>query len=74
MVGSVVVEIQVTQVRPIPGNLLEECAPLFGDERSAVVRWKGGEDLAALVGKTVRLRVALRAADLYALQFRNGAQ
>jgi hypothetical protein len=73
-VGSVAVEIQDAQGRPIPGYSLEECAPLFGDELSAIVRWKGGEDLAALVGKTVRLRFALRDADLYALQFKTGDQ
>jgi hypothetical protein len=73
-VGSVAVEIQDAQGRPLPGYALEDCAPLFGDELSAVVRWKGGEDLAPLVGRTVRLRFVLRDADLYALQFKTGDQ
>jgi hypothetical protein len=42
---------------------------LFGDEFDAVVKWKAGTDLTALRGKTIRLRVQLKDADLYALRF-----
>ena len=47
-------------------------ADLFGiaeDELAATVKWKNGADLAALRGKTIRLRVRLKDADLFALRF-----
>jgi hypothetical protein len=33
------------------------------------VKWKGQESVAALAGKPVRLRIVLRDADLYSVQF-----
>jgi hypothetical protein len=66
--GSVQVEIQDEQGRPVPGFALADMAPLFGDELDAPVAWKSGGDLSALIGKTVRFRFVLKDADLYALQ------
>jgi hypothetical protein len=55
--------------RPLPGFTLADMPELFGDEFDAVVKWKNGTDLTALRGKTIRLRVQLKDADLYALRF-----
>ena len=57
-----------------PGMTFKDCAAdcpeMIGDEIERVVAWKGGADVAKLAGKVVRLRFALRDADLYALRFR----
>jgi len=40
------------------------------NEISRPVTWKGASSLEKLAGKTVRLHVLLRNADVYAFQFR----
>lgn len=67
--GSLAVEIQDIDGRPIPGYELEQCVPQFGDEIERTVSWKGGADVSALAGQTVRLRFQLKDADLYAFRF-----
>ena len=67
--GSVRVELQDESGRPLPGFTLADMPELFGDEFAATVKWKAGSDLTALRGQTVRLRVQLKDADLYALRF-----
>lgn len=67
--GSVRIEVQDESGRPLPGLAGADMAPLFGDELGATVRWKSGSSLAALRGRTVRLRVELKDADLFALRF-----
>ncbi len=68
-VGSVRIEIQTDAGRPVPGFALADMPELFGDEFSAVATWKKGPALTALRGQTIRLRVQLKDADLYALRF-----
>ena len=68
--GSVRIELQDDDGRPIPGFSLAESAELYGDETEAIVRWAGGPNVAALSGKTVRLRMVLCDADIYSLRFR----
>ncbi len=67
--GSVQIELQDRQGRPLPGFAQNDMPPLYGDELETVVHWKAGNDLAKLMGQTVRLRVVLRDADLFALRF-----
>lgn len=67
--GSVRIEIQDADGRPIPGFELRQMSELFGDELAAVVAWKQGADLSALRHKPVRLRIQLKDADLFALRF-----
>jgi hypothetical protein len=66
--GSIRVELQDQAGRPIPGFALADCQELIGNEIERAVTWKGGS-LAALVGKTVRLRFVMKDADLYAMRF-----
>ena len=55
----------------IEGYRLEDCDMIHtSNEIDRVVKWRGRDDLAALTGRTVRLRVAFRDTDLYAFQFR----
>ncbi|NPV47145.1 MAG: hypothetical protein HPY69_09295 [Armatimonadetes bacterium] len=68
--GEVRVELQDAAGQPLPGFALEECAPIVGDEIEREVAWRGGPDVAALAGQVVRLRFALKDAELYSLRFR----
>jgi len=68
--GGVQVEIQDAQGTPIPGYSMEECPPIFGDSLRQIVRWEDvGGDVGPLAGRPVKLRIALRDADIYSLQF-----
>ena len=55
--------------QPIPGFTLDECPEIIGDQIERTVAWKGGSDLSSLSGKTVRMRVVLKDADLYSIRF-----
>ena len=68
--GSVRAEIQDEGGRPVEGFALADMAPWFGDELDAPMAWKQGGDVARLAGRPVRLRLALRDADVFAIQFR----
>jgi hypothetical protein len=67
--GSIQVEVQDGEGRPIEGLALADMAPWFGDGLDVALSWKSGGDLARLAGRPVRLRFALRDADLFALRF-----
>lgn len=67
--GSVAVEIQEASGVALPGFSLAEARELIGDEIEAPASWRAGSDLAPLEGRTIRLRIRLKDADLYALRF-----
>ncbi len=67
--GSLRVEVQDAQGRPLPGFGLDDMAPWFGDALDAPMAWRNGGDLARLAGHPVRLRFELKDADLFALRF-----
>ena len=69
--GSLRVEIQDVEGRPLEGRSLADSVEIFGDEIERVVSWSGGSDVSDLAGKPVRLRLALEEAHVYSLQFRN---
>jgi hypothetical protein len=46
------------------------CPEIIGDEIARVVARKAGPDVSRLAGQPVRLRFAMKDADLFALQFR----
>lgn len=70
--GSIRFEVQDAAGTPLPGFSLEDCDEVFGDATARVVRWAGGDDLSRLSGTPVRLRIALKDADLFTIQFRGG--
>ena len=75
MAGSIQIEIQDADGKPIPGFTLADCPSLFGNSVDYPVRFNGKADLGSLAGKPVRLRFVLKDADLYAffpVQLRNG--
>lgn len=67
--GSVRVEIQDEAGRAIEGYALEDCEEIYGDQLERVVCWKGGDNVANLAGRPVRLRFVMDDADIFALQF-----
>ncbi len=67
--GSIRVEIQDEEGRPIEGYSLDECPEIYGDSIQQVVSWKKGHDVSALEGRTVRLRFVVKDGDLYSLRF-----
>jgi len=69
-VGSVRVEILDEAMKPVPGFALGDSDEIYGDEIARTVSWKGNIDVSELTGKPVRLRFAMKDADLYALRFR----
>ncbi len=69
-IGFVRAEITDADGAVIPGFAMDDCEEIFGDEIEHVVSWKGGSDVGALAGKPVRLRFAMRDADLYSIRFR----
>jgi len=68
--GSVKVEVQDANGKPLPGFTLADAREQIGDEIERVVRWNSKADLAALSGQPVRLRFVMKDADLYSLRFR----
>ncbi|MEA3401397.1 MAG: hypothetical protein U9R79_09185, partial [Armatimonadota bacterium] len=70
--GSIQVELQDAEGRPLPGRELESCPPIYGDELARVVAWESGSDVGQWAGEPVRMRVRMSDADLYSFQFRDG--
>lgn len=66
--GSIRVEIQTPEGQALPGYTLQECPVIVGDSIERAVSWATTSDLTPLRGKTVRLRFALKDADLFALR------
>ena len=67
--GGIRIEIQDAKGKPVPGFTLADSEEHFGDSIQRTVVWKNGTDVSSLVGKAVRLRFALKDADLYAIKF-----
>lgn len=55
------------EVLDAPGYTLADCQPLTADATDAAVQWKAGKDFSALKGKSVRLKIELTRAKLYAV-------
>ncbi len=67
--GGIRIEIQDEAGKPIPGYSLEDAVEMIGNEIERAARWKAGNDVSQLIGRTVRLKFAVKDADLFALQF-----
>ena len=68
--GSLRFELQNEAGHAWSGYALEDSREIIGDQISRTVAWTGGTSVKALAGKVVRLRVVLKDADLFSLQFR----
>jgi hypothetical protein len=67
--GSVRVEIQEADGKPISGFALEDSVETIGNEIERAVEWKNGDEVSSLAGRRIRLRFVMQDADLYALRF-----
>ena len=67
--GSVRVELRDEDDRPLPGRSLAEADEIVGDAIDQRVAWKDDGNVSAWAGRTVRLHVVMREADLYSLSF-----
>jgi hypothetical protein len=67
--GGIRVEVQDEKGTPIPGFTLKDARETIGNEIERAAAWQGGEDVSALAGKAVRLRFAMKDADLFAFRF-----
>lgn len=67
--GWVRVEAQEESGRPVPGYALSDCREIIGDHIERAVVWTGGENVASLAGRAVRLRFEMKDADLYSIRF-----
>ena len=54
-------------VPELPGFEMDNCDVLDGDHLSQPVSWKGNEDLPALAGRQVSVRIRMAKARLYSL-------
>jgi hypothetical protein len=70
--GSIRVGLEDGAGNPFPGYGLEESAELVGNTVAGEASWRGGADVAALAGQTVRLRFAMKDADLFSYRFSRG--
>jgi len=68
--GHILIEIQDATGQPIPGFTLRDCDEIVGDRIDRIVSWRGNSELKGLVGRNVRLKFELKAAQLYSLRFR----
>jgi hypothetical protein len=71
-VGNIRAELQDCEGRSLDGFELDNCNVLYGDKISDPVIWTQGEsesDLSKLSGKSVRLRLVLKDADIYSIRF-----
>ena len=74
--GSIHIEIQDEEGRPLPGFALEESPLVWGDDIEHTVRWErsharatSDQPLRRIANKPVRLRLVMKDADLSSLRF-----
>ena len=68
--GGIFVEIQDEAGKVVKGFALSDCDEIIGDDIERVVKWKSGPDVSNLAERPVRLRFAMKDADLYSIRFR----
>jgi hypothetical protein len=54
----------------VEGHGLTDCTPIVGDRHGMQVTWRGGDDLGTGERRPVTLRIALKQARIYGLEFR----
>jgi hypothetical protein len=67
--GSVRVELQDADGKPLAGMAAADCQELRGDAITGNVAWKGGASLKSIAGQAIRLRLIITDADVFAFRF-----
>ena len=70
--GGIRIEVQDAAGRPLPGFTLADSVETIGNEIDRPARWRDNPDLEKLAGQTVRLRLVMKDADLFAFRFDRG--
>ena len=72
--GEALAELRVEVLEPnhhrIEGFEFEDADPIVESGQAQVVSWRGGSDLSALAGRTIKLRFYFRNAKLFSFQFK----
>ena len=68
--GSIRIELRDATGAAIDGFALDDCDLIIGDDVDRAVTWKGSADVSRTARRPVRLRFAMKDADLYSLRFR----
>jgi hypothetical protein len=68
--GDIQVEIQDAHGYSLEGYSIDDCDELYGDDLERTVSWNGNSDVGSIAGQQVRLRIVIRDADLYSIQFK----
>lgn len=66
--GSLRLELQSAEGKPLAGFAIADCEPLRGDSIKQKVVWRGGK-LSSLAGTAIRLRYEVNDADVYSFKF-----
>lgn len=69
--GGILVELQDTNGKAIPGFAIADCYEQFGDTLDRRILWKSGKDVSELSDTPVRLKFLLKDADLFSWKFEN---
>lgn len=72
--GEIRIELQDAAGKAIPGFTAEDAQVMIGNEIKRIVRWNGKADLGSLAGKTIRIRLLMKDADLYSLKFNQNGE
>ena len=68
--GDIRVEMQDPHGYSLEGYSIDDCDELYGDDLERTVSWNGNSDVGSIAGQQVRLRIVIRDADLYSIQFK----
>ena len=71
--GYLQVQFETPAGNAIDGFTLDDCEMIVGNEIERIVRFNDSHDLTALASKPVRLRVRMKDANLYSIQFQDSA-
>ena len=55
--------------RVLEGYSRNDCDPIHSNSADHVVTWKGSSDVSQLAGHKIQMKIFLKGAELYALQF-----
>ena len=68
--GSIRIELLDETDAAIDGFALDDCDLIIGDDVDRTVTWNGSADVSRMAQRPIRLRFAMKDADLYSLRFR----
>ena len=68
--GGIRIELLDSEGTPIPGYTQEDSDEIVGDSIERTVTWNGGSDVSKLSGRSIKLRVTMKDADLFSLKFK----